>query len=97
MLAKLGSSHKKPNSQTVIRNRAIHHFLSDYKFTKIRNLGGKLGDEVVSAFNTDTVADLLPISVDQFKKTLGDDTGTWLYGVLRGEDNSEVNPRVQRD
>ncbi|QIW94694.1 hypothetical protein AMS68_000212 [Peltaster fructicola] len=94
MLAKLGSGHKKPNNQTIIRNRAVQQFLSGFKFTKIRNLGGKLGDEIVAAFNTDTVADLLPISVEQFKKTLGDDTGTWLYGVLRGEDNSEVNPRV---
>jgi DNA polymerase eta len=95
MLAKLGSAHKKPNSQTVVRNRAVQHFLSDFKFTKIRNLGGKLGDEIVAAFNTDTVAELLPIPVEQFKKTLNDDTGSWLYNVIRGEDNSEVNPRTQ--
>ncbi|KAM3416418.1 hypothetical protein BST61_g8014 [Cercospora zeina] len=95
MLAKLGSGHKKPNSQTVIRNRAIQHFLSGYKFTKIRNLGGKLGDQVVAAFNTDAVAELLPVPIEQLKKQLGDDTGSWLYDVLRGEDNSEVNPRTQ--
>ena len=94
MLAKLGSGHKKPNSQTVVRNRAVQHFLSGFKFTKIRNLGGKLGDEVVAAFNTDTVSDLLPVSLDQLKKQLGDDTGSWLYITLRGEDNSEVNPRT---
>jgi DNA polymerase eta len=95
MLAKLGSAHKKPNSQTVIRNRAVQHFLSDFKFTKIRNLGGKLGDEVVAAFNTDTVAELLPVPIEQFKKTLSEDTGAWLYNIIRGEDNSEVNPRTQ--
>ena len=95
MLAKLGSAHKKPNSQTVIRNRAVQHFLSDFKFTKIRNLGGKLGDEIVAAFNTDTVAELLPVPIEQFKKTLSEDTGSWLYNIIRGEDNSEVNPRTQ--
>lgn len=95
MLAKLGSGHKKPNSQTVIRNRAVQHFLSGYKFTKIRSLGGKLGDQIVAAFNTDTVAELLPVSVEQLKKQLGDETGSWLYDILRGEDNSEVNPRTQ--
>ncbi|KAK3050774.1 DNA-directed DNA polymerase eta rad30 [Extremus antarcticus] len=94
MLAKLGSGHKKPNSQTVIRNRAVQHFLSSFKFTKIRNLGGKLGDQVVAAFNTDTVSDLLPVPVEQLKRQLGDDTGSWLYSVLRGEDQSEVNPRT---
>jgi DNA polymerase eta len=94
MLAKLGSGYKKPNQQTVIRNRAIKHFLSDMKFTKIRMLGGKLGDEVVAMFGTDKVKDLVEQPLDQLKK-LGDDTGSWLYNTIRGEDNSEVNPRTQ--
>jgi len=94
MLSKLGSGHKKPNQQTVIRNRAVKHFLSDMKFTKIRMLGGKLGDEVVAMFGTDRVKDLVEQPLDQLKK-LGDDTGTWIYSVIRGEDNSEVNPRTQ--
>lgn len=94
MLAKLGSGHKKPNQQTIVRNRAIQHFLNDFKFTKIRNLGGKLGDDVVAMFNTDTVKDLLQVSMEQMKK-LGDDTATWLYQTIRGEDHSEVNSRTQ--
>ncbi|KAJ4338081.1 DNA-directed DNA polymerase eta rad30 [Didymella glomerata] len=94
MLAKLGSGYKKPNQQTVIRNRAIKHFLSDMKFTKIRNLGGKLGDEIVAMFGTDKVKDLMERPMDQLKK-LGDDTGSWLYSTIRGEDNSEVNTRTQ--
>ena len=94
MLAKLGSGHKKPNNQTIVRNRAIQNFLSGFKFTKIRNLGGKLGDEVVSAFNTDSVSELLQVPIDQLKK-VGDDTGAWLYQVIRGEDHSEVNSRTE--
>lgn len=94
MLAKLGSGYKKPNQQTVIRNRAVKHFLSDMKFTKIRMLGGKLGDEVVAMFGTDKVKDLREQPLDQLKK-LGDDTGSWLYSIIRGEDNSEVNTRTQ--
>ncbi|EMD60324.1 hypothetical protein GGP41_008303 [Bipolaris sorokiniana] len=94
MLAKLGSGYKKPNQQTVIRNRAVKNFLSDMKFTKIRMLGGKLGDEVVSTFGTDKVRDLMEQPLDQLKK-LGEDTGSWLYSTIRGEDNSEVNPRTQ--
>ncbi|KAF4542753.1 DNA-repair protein UmuC-like protein [Lasiodiplodia theobromae] len=94
MLAKLGSGHKKPNQQTVVRNRAVQNFLSDMKFTKIRNLGGKLGDEVVAMFNTDTVKDLLEASLDQLQR-LGDGTGIWLYDIIRGNDTSEVNSRMQ--
>lgn len=95
MLAKLGSAHKKPNAQTIVRNRAVQKFLSGFKFTKIRNLGGKLGDEIVAAFNTDSVSELLEVPAERLKKQLGDDTGTWVYSIIRGEDHSEVNPRTQ--
>ncbi|KAF4633086.1 hypothetical protein G7Y89_g5044 [Cudoniella acicularis] len=95
MLAKLGSAHKKPNQQTVVRNRAVQQFLSEFKFTKIRGLGGKLGEQITSAFNTDTVKDLLPVSLEQLKQKLGDDTGVWVYQIIRGNDTSEVNSRTQ--
>jgi DNA polymerase eta len=95
MLAKLGSAYKKPNQQTVIRNRAAQQFLSDMKFTKIRNLGGKFGDQVVASFNTDSVKELLEYPIEQLKKKVGDDAGTWLYQTIRGIDMSEVNPRTQ--
>ncbi|KAK3367107.1 hypothetical protein B0T24DRAFT_709695, partial [Lasiosphaeria ovina] len=95
MLSKLGSAHKKPNQQTVVRNRAVRHFLSGFKFTKIRNLGGKLGEEVSQAFSTDAVSDLLAIPVEQLKQKLGDDTGVWVYNTIRGVDPSEVNSRTQ--
>jgi DNA polymerase eta len=95
MLSKLGSAHKKPNQQTIIRNRAVQQFLSGFKFTKIRGLGGKLGEQITSEFDTDTVKDLLPISIEQLKSKLGDDTGTWVYQIIRGNDYSEVNSRTQ--
>lgn len=95
MMAKLGAGYKKPNQQTIVRNRAVQHFLSGFKFTKIRNLGGKLGDQVVELFNTDEVTELLKIPIEQLKSKLGDDTGTWLHGIIRGEDHSEVNSRTQ--
>ena len=94
-IAKLGSGYKKPNQQTIVRNRAIQQFLSSFKFTKIRNLGGKLGDEVVATFGTDTVKELLDVSLEMFKSKFGDDTGTWIYQTVRGIDHSEVNARTQ--
>ena len=95
MLAKLGSGHMKPNQQTVIRNRAVQQFLSDFKFTKIRGLGGKLGDQVSSAFGTESVKDLLLVPIEQLKQKIGDDTGMWIYQTIRGIDTSEVNARTQ--
>ena len=95
MISKLGSAHKKPNQQTIVRNRAVNQFLGNFKFTKIRNLGGKLGDHVASAFETDQVTGLLSVSIEQLKSRLGQDTGSWVYHIIRGEDSSEVNARTQ--
>ncbi|OAA38704.1 sister chromatid cohesion protein Eso1 [Beauveria brongniartii RCEF 3172] len=95
LLSKLGSGFKKPNRQTVVRNRAVGIFLHEFKLTKIRNLGGKLGEQVVSIFGTENVKDLLPVSVQQLKAKLGEETGVWLYNTIRGVDTSEVNPRTQ--
>lgn len=94
MVAKLGSAYKKPNQQTVIRPRAIQQFLSEFKFTKIRSFGGKLGDEIVAAFGTEFVKELLDIPLAQLRQKLGDDTGTRVYQLIRGIDHSEVNPRT---
>lgn len=95
MLAKLGSACNKPNAQTIVRNRAIQFFLNSYKFTQIRMLGGKLGEQIMSDFGTEQVSELLSISYEQLRAKLDDHTATWLYGVIRGEDRSEVNPRTQ--
>jgi DNA polymerase eta len=95
MLSKLGSAHRKPNQQTVVRSRAVQQFLSEFKFTKIRNLGGKLGDQIVATFGTDGVKDLLPIGIETLKQKLGEDTGSWIYQTIRGVDSSEVNSRTQ--
>ncbi|KAL9009246.1 MAG: hypothetical protein Q9173_005710 [Seirophora scorigena] len=95
MIAKLGSAHKKPNQQTIVRNRAVQQFMGSFKFTKIRNLGGKLGEDVVSKFGTEQVQELLNVSLGQLKSKLGDDTGSWVYEIIRGEDTNEVNSRTQ--
>ncbi|KAF3928071.1 hypothetical protein AA313_de0202520 [Arthrobotrys entomopaga] len=95
MLAKLGSGFKKPNQQTVVRNRAVSQFLSGMKFTSIRNLGGKLGSEVATAFNTENVSEVLSVPLETFKNKLGDDTGTWLYKTIRGIDTTEVITRTE--
>lgn len=95
LVSKLGSGFKKPNKQTVVRSRAVSAFLEGFKVTKMRNLGGKLGEQVVSAFNTDSIKELVALPLDQMKSKLGDETGQWVYNSIRGIDFSEVNSRTQ--
>lgn len=95
LLSKLGSGHNKPNQQTIIRRRAVAPFLAPQKFTKIRNLGGKLGEQVAAEFDTEEVSGLLGVSLQQMTSRLGPETGTWVHNSVRGIDNSEVNPRTK--
>lgn len=94
-LAKIAAGQNKPAQQTILRNRAVQSFLNSIPFTKIRNLGGKLGAEVEKTFDTSSAKDITAISIDDLRKKLGTETGQWLYNIVRGIDYSEVSTSTQ--
>lgn len=95
VVAKLAAGHNKPNRQTVVRNAGVATFLSGYKFTKIRGLGGKLGRDISKAFNTELVSDLLNITQATLASKIGHSAAGWTYNVIRGNEFSEVTSRTQ--
>lgn len=94
-LSKIAAGQNKPAKQTVLRNRSVQSFLNGLPFTKIRNLGGKLGAEVEKTFDTSSVKDITAISIEDLRKKLGTETGQWLYNIVRGIDYSEVSISTQ--
>ncbi|KAI5791865.1 hypothetical protein EDC01DRAFT_746493 [Geopyxis carbonaria] len=94
MLAKLGSGYRKPNQQSVVRLSAVQPFLNTFEFTKIRGLGGKLGTQISTHFNTTSLTELLAIPLPQLSALLSDDTATWVFNVIRGHDKTPVTPRT---
>lgn len=95
MMAKLGSGYQKPNKQTVVRNRAVQTFLSTFKFTDMRGLGGKFGAQIRDAFGTETVDELLKVPMETMRAKLGDEAGKEIYKKIRGHDHEEVSTRTQ--
>ncbi|GAA5999791.1 hypothetical protein JCM10207_005912 [Rhodosporidiobolus poonsookiae] len=95
MLAKLCSGWKKPDAQTILRHAAVPAFLRPLPFQKIRNLGGKLGTAVKETYEAETVEDLLKFSLSELKAKLGDDSGVWLWEIVRGLDYTEVETKTQ--
>ncbi|KIK62517.1 hypothetical protein GYMLUDRAFT_223745 [Collybiopsis luxurians FD-317 M1] len=91
-LAKLSASYRKPYSQTVLRNLAIPCYLRPLEFQKIRFLGGKLGEALVKEYDVSTVADLLPISLEELQEKFGE-SAVWIYEILRGIDRAEVKEK----
>lgn len=92
-LAKLCSSYKKPNNQTILLPRAVPGFLKDLPVSKIRFLGGKLGREMGEMWDAQTVGDLWGVSLDSMQAHFGSDS-TWVHAVLRGIDHSPVSARI---
>lgn len=92
-MAKLCSSWKKPNNQTVLRMAATPNFLRDMDFTDIRFLGGKLGSAIANEYNAKTVGDMLIVPLDELQRRFGEES-LWVYNIIRGVDHTEVKERV---
>lgn len=95
VVAKLAAGHNKPNKQTVIRKCCTGSFLSGYKVTKLRGLGGKLGRQVVATFGVEIISDLLQFPLKEMQTKLGTQAGHWVYHVIRGFEDSEVVQRTE--
>ncbi|GFT44880.1 DNA polymerase eta [Nephila pilipes] len=93
MLSKLSCGLHKPNKQTVLPLSSIPILYKTIPIKKVRNLGGKLGEQVMLKLNAKTMEDLLNLPKAQFVNNFGDKTGTWLYNVSRGIENETVTPR----
>ncbi|PHZ12499.1 DNA/RNA polymerase [Rhizopus microsporus ATCC 52813] len=76
----------------VLRNSAALYFMEQVPFTKIRNLGGKLGSEVESGLSIDKASDLWKYTIEELQIKFGDSTGRYLYHISRGVDNEEIIP-----
>lgn len=60
----------------------------------VRNLGGKLGTQIAEHFKTESLVELLHVSLGQFQVLLPDDTATYVYNVIRGVERSPVAARL---
>ena len=58
ILAKLASGMHKPMQQTVVPSAATASLLHDLPIPKLRQLGGKFGEEIMSSLNISTVGRL---------------------------------------
>ncbi|MBW0506013.1 hypothetical protein O181_045728 [Austropuccinia psidii MF-1] len=103
ILAKLCSAYKKPNSQTLLRQAAIRDFLRPFEISKVRSLGGKLGQSVndllislnQSSSTSYTLGDVWRVSLTQLQAHLGEENGMSVWELVRGIDKSQVEPKIQ--
>lgn len=92
-MAKLASVLHKPNSQTILPKEGISLILNKTPIHKIRNLGGKLGEDIKTKLNVDSIMELKNIPFAQLTEHFGKKTTAWLMDLTNGVDNEEVVAR----
>jgi DNA polymerase eta len=83
-LAKLISSTNKPNKQTVLLDVDVMDYMKMTKLSKIRGLGGKLGDIVCGEFGCEMASDLWKFSLEKLVSIIGQQDGKWAFDICRG-------------
>eukprot|EP00892_Ulva_mutabilis_P005177 jgi/Ulvmu1/3030/UM015_0070.1 len=94
LLAKLCSGLNKPNQQTVLPASSVAELLHDLPLSKLRGLGGQLGDKVQRYLSITTIGELSHVPMQRLHATFGEDTGRWLHDMCRGVDRDPVQPRL---
>lgn len=94
ILAKLASGMHKPSQQTLVPLAAVQGLLKDLPIPKLRQLGGKFGDELMASLSIKTVGELAEVTLQFLESLHGDSTAQWLYRLARGCDTEEVKQRT---
>ncbi|KAM4772786.1 DNA polymerase eta [Rhinophrynus dorsalis] len=93
VLAKLACGLNKPNRQTILSKPSVPELFSQLPISKIRHLGGKLGDSISEILGVEFVGQLTQFSESHLQNHFGDKTGSWLYSLCRGIEEEPVKPR----
>jgi len=93
VMAKLIAGLHKPNKQTVLPSNEVNELFQQINISKVRGLGGKLGESVMETFNITSMGDLAKLSLINLRRHFDEKTTNWLYNLARGIDHEEVQER----
>jgi DNA polymerase eta len=95
MLSKCISALFKPNQQTLLYPEGTLGFLFDFKFSKLRMFGGKLGQTLEQGLHGTTCGDLWRYDEESISAVVGDkESGAYIYRRVRGFDADTVAART---
>jgi DNA polymerase eta len=93
MLAKLACGLNKPNAQTLLPRAGVGQLFPRIDISKVRSLGGKLGQNLKQAFGANTMYDLKCLEYQQLAAQYDQKTAKWLTDVANGYDDEPVSNR----
>jgi len=92
-LAKLCAGQNKPNGQTVLPQSCVDQLYSSLSVTKVRGLGGKLGEALVEKLQISTMQELANLPTAALAAATDPKTAAWLALLCQGQDGEEVKER----
>jgi len=90
VMARLAMRKAKPAGQYIIRRAEIHDFLDGLDVRAFPGIGRHTTEKIVEMFGSDAVIQLRKIPKGRLQQTLGTKTGTRVYELCRGIDNTLV-------
>ncbi|KAK9826753.1 hypothetical protein WJX81_005483 [Elliptochloris bilobata] len=93
ILAKLVSGLHKPAQQTVVPLAAVPALLFPLPVGRLRQLGGKFGDQLTRDLGIATVGELASVPLARLEAAVGEADAQWLSQLARGIDLEEVKER----
>ncbi|XP_018496659.1 DNA polymerase eta [Galendromus occidentalis] len=94
IVAKLAAGLHKPNRLTVVPHSSVALLFTTVPIGKVRNLGGKLGENITKDLNVQTMAELAQVPQSKLIQLYGDKTGRWLHSLSFGYDSEAVENRL---
>uniref|UniRef100_T1K7Z9 DNA polymerase eta n=1 Tax=Tetranychus urticae TaxID=32264 RepID=T1K7Z9_TETUR len=92
-LSKLAAGMNKPNCQTILAYSGVPKIYENTRIDKVRNLGGKLGDELKNKLGITTMGQLAAIPSAHLTSLYAGKTLNWLMNLREGIDEEAVVAR----
>nr|XP_027193670.1 DNA polymerase eta-like [Dermatophagoides pteronyssinus] len=93
MLSKLACGLNKPNAQTILPMIAVSSLFKRIDIGDVRLLGGKLGNQIKTIFNIQTMYQLSQVNRFTLNEKFDNKTAEWLNDLANGLDNEPVSDR----
>lgn len=93
LLAKIGSALHKPNLQTVIPPRVVVELMEGLPLKKVKNFGGKLGDQLQEQFGCTTAGAVAAVPLESLSKVFGAEKARWIVDAVHGRNNDPVEEK----
>ncbi|KAL4434375.1 hypothetical protein ABPG75_000816 [Micractinium tetrahymenae] len=93
LMAKLCSGLHKPAQQTVLPADSVPVLLGPLAIPKLRGLGGKFGEQVMSELGIETVGELAATPLPRLEAVFGEKDAQWLAALARGVTDDSVEER----